>query len=192
MRPATIIVKQSYYFACPHCGDEEQHEITHFMEDDHNSHFGPWQCDECGWVVPTGFWDAASKTVYISEPKERPIPPQGYMLMRVSQDEPVWIIVEEKIHTRDQMGTIEEEIARKRYWVDSHTCPTNIVRVTEIIEGVGPTYNQDPHGVLEFVAWAPAGDIEPDDVDWREVFPQLSTATIDATADDETKLITSE
>jgi hypothetical protein len=134
--------------------------------------------------VVHGIWHPATKSVSIISLKEQPKPIKGYLLLRIASsktEKPVWFVVEDDIHTRDGLTSPAEEIESKRYWVDEHTCPTNIVPVAAIIEGHGPNYGEDPHGVLEFAAWAPQPSDIPDgkDPDWRILFPQLATETID-------------
>ncbi len=103
------------------------------------------------------------------------------MLLRFAPskvDRPVHFVVEDRIHTRDGERDWQEAMDHKRYWVEEHTCPVNILRVEAIIDGT----DQDPHGILEFVAWVPkpAGwDDDDCNQDWRELFPQLAGQEID-------------
>lgn len=186
--PATMVSKPRLFFTCPHCGDDTSYSVTHFLDDKDDHSFGPWQCDACGWVV-YGIWYTATQTVSITELIERPKQINGYLLLRVSTEEPVWLIVENPIYTRDTLEPMAEEIRHKEYWVNEHTCPTNIVRVEAIIAGQGDTYDDDPHGVLQFSGWAPAPPDGSDPEDWRVIFPQLATTTIDGAVYDPIILI---
>ncbi|MCK8787687.1 hypothetical protein M0638_25295 [Roseomonas sp. NAR14] len=97
------------------------------------------------------------------------------MLLRLRDStpaEPVWFVVEQSEWS---------DTDTLRYWVEESTCPTNVVRIPAILTGTGADLDADPHGVFEFVAWAPkpAGWGEPDatgdcSVDWRTLFPQLA------------------
>lgn len=184
--PAIMVSKPRLFFACPHCGADDKHSVTHFLLDKTDHSFGPWQCDACGWVVD-GIWHPATKSVSITSVKEQPKPIKGYLLLRFAPsktENPIWFVVEDDIHTRDGLCSLAEEMESKRYWVDEHTCPTNIVRVAAIIEGHGASYNDDPHGVLKFATWTPRPSNLPDreDPDWCILFPQLATETIDGAA----------
>jgi predicted RNA-binding Zn-ribbon protein involved in translation (DUF1610 family) len=168
MTPATMKIVSRFFFACPHCGNDEAHEVTHFEED---RSFGPWQCNVCGWEV-TGLWHAATKSVDIATVRERPRSIQGYLLVRLKSSDPVYFIVEDTLYNT-------QEVRDKEYWVNEYTCPTNIVPVEEIITGHGDGYDEDPHGVLEFIDWKPKNYNDDSDPDWQMIFPQLAGETID-------------
>jgi len=50
--PATMVSKPQLFFACPHCGADDQHSVTHFLSDKTTHSFGPWQCD--AWFTAYG------------------------------------------------------------------------------------------------------------------------------------------
>ena len=179
--PATMIMKPELYFACPHCGAGDQHSVTHFLPVRQDVAFGPWQCKTCGWAV-TGRWHHATQTVDVLSLEQRARPAKGFMLLRIAAskaERPIFFVVEHQISTRDGFEGLEEWTDRQRHWVGEHTCPTNIVPVTAIIEG----QDQDPHGVLEFVAFAPEPDgWDADACDWSVLFPQVGGAEIEGVA----------
>ena len=92
----------------------------------------------------------------------------GYLLLRINPEpgKPVHIIVKD----RDTANYTEEEW---RYFVDEGTCPINLLRnpIEAIIEGD----DEDPHGLLEFIAWAPVPPADADKTahEWTEMFPIL-------------------
>ncbi|HEV2674099.1 MAG TPA: hypothetical protein VGV37_06115 [Aliidongia sp.] len=178
MTRATMKTVPRLYFACPSCGYDEAHEVTHFLANQRDTCAGPWQCEECGTVV-NFLWSSENQTVEITSIVARPKPVNGYMLLRLAQktESPVWFIVEHQIYTRDgPPESMEEWIEHQRYWVNEHTCPTNIIRVAAIIEGA----DTDPHGVVEFVAFAARPDeFDEDNADWPMLFPQLSGMEIE-------------
>ena len=106
----------------------------------------------------------------------------GYMLIRLvsATERPIFFVVKQTIDRIDGKPSTDQ-IAANKNWVGEHTCPINLINRSEaIIEGSGTRYNQDPHGLLEFVAWAS----EPVIIDgtnqkqWRSIFPQLCDDTI--------------
>ncbi|MGI4943676.1 MAG: hypothetical protein ACRYHQ_24445 [Janthinobacterium lividum] len=179
--PATMVARPRLYFACPHCGNDEMHSVTHFLSDQRDIAFGPWQCDGCGWVVE-GRWHAATQTVSITKLIEQKPPIKGFMLLRIAPSKvetPLFFVVEHEVSTRHGFDGWEAWAESTRYWVEENTCPVNLVRVEAIIEGK----NQDPHGVLQFVSFAPRpADWDAHNADWSVLFPQIAGPEIDGTA----------
>jgi len=188
MKPALATMKtaERLFFACPHCGGEDAHEATHLIGKNTDCSFGPWQCRECGWTVH-GRLDHIRKSVTITKIEERPKPIEGWMLLRLTPskaDKPLWFVLEHAIGTRGSFRGIDAEVEAMHYYVNEHACPANLVRVKAIIEGTGSDCDDDPHGVLEFAAWAPKTRDMFDaggNGDWRSIFPkELGEQVIDA------------
>jgi len=173
-----MVSKPQLFFACPHCGADDQHSVTHFLSDKTTHSFGPWQCD--AWFTAYGIQPRSPYLLPASKSSRSRLRDISCFASLHRKLKPIWFVVENDIHTRDGLRSLAEEMESKRYWVDEHTCPTNIVPVEAIIEGHGPSYDDDPHGVLQFAAWAPRPSDLPDgeDPDWCILFPQLTTKII--------------
>lgn len=167
---AKVKTVEKLFFACPGCGDDERHEISHFIGGGDRP-FGPWRCDACGTKV-AGQWCGSDRSVVITSIKQHARETSGYMLLRlaVKSEEPVFFVVKHTLYTDDGQYSVEEEIEHMRSLVDEHTCPTNLVRIPAIIQG----RDEDPHGVFEFIAFAHRPDgFDENDACWADLFPQI-------------------
>ncbi len=73
-----------------------------------------------------------------------------------------------------EVNVITKNIIHKnlKNWVNERTCPTNLIPIEAIIKG----YDQDPHGILQFVDFVeePANWDNSYNAAWSELFPQLN------------------
>ena len=169
------------YFDCPYC-EETSFDVTYWQDNATSNHKLKRNCSNCFREVEIE-WLNETQSVNILSVKEiveKNIP--GYILLRIDPskvDSPVYFIVEHTLYLYEESPTIEQTMENLDYYINEHTCPTNIISIEAIIE-TKPRYDDDPHGILQFVAWAP----KPDNYDknksnhsinWREIFPILST-----------------
>ena len=142
------------HIVCPGCGKDDALRYEHLMEDRTaaaacGSRFGPWTCGGCGLEVSGRVW--SDGTVELTRVEQGKTPIKGLMLLKLNVETgpPVFFVVEHELHRHPQEDADWED--NLRYWVGCHTCPTNIIRVEEIIHD-GDT---DPHGILEYVQFVP-------------------------------------
>lgn len=81
--------------------------------------------------------------VTVADREKRP----GLMLVRIAQSEPpIYFVIDYPIYSHNIVdGQLDEEY--QQYFVEEHTCPTNLIPVERIICGS----DTDPHGLLEYV-----------------------------------------
>lgn len=107
----------------------------------------------------------------------------GFLLVKIAGTKPpVYFIIDQPFWAHNDQPDTAEHNDHETYWVEEHTCPTNICPVEAIIwDG-----DADPHRVFEYVAHRPQphGDHEIAQYgidDWRAIFPELGGVTIDGT-----------
>jgi hypothetical protein len=179
---ATMQTNTRLFFLCPKCGKDDGFEVTHYLEAKEDRTFGAWYCRRCGAAV-RGTWRHESRTVELRDGDHHRLPAiHGLMLLKLTNADPgcpIYFVVEQTIlpdHHSKEADPIAAAIAGLTYYVNEHTCPTNLIRVTAIIEDG----DDDHHGVVKFVAWAP----KPEDWDkephgrqpgypWEAIFPIL-------------------
>jgi hypothetical protein len=182
MTPVTLHQNTKYTIPCPDCGATDQFCVDHLFGKGPRS-FGPWACGKCGIKIAGQV--AVDNTVSIElldKPRDRP----GLLLVQIAYDgyeqpgkEPIYLVFESTIYEfkQTETGEIEEDSG---YYVNEHTCPTNILRNLAIIEGT----DADPHGVLRFVqeVYKPENfekHSTRDYGDWCMIFDKLEGATIE-------------
>ncbi len=178
--PATMIThtETKLYFACPHCGAKDQHQVEHLVSNVEPVSIYNWQCTECGWLVSGEFYPASSM-FYVTNIKECQKPMKGFMLLRLAPskvDSPVWFVVEETLHFNYGPDDIAKKINSLKYGVEEHGCPVNYVRFEAIIND----HDEDPHGIFQFVDFkVPPADWDTNTCVWGELFPQIGNVVID-------------
>ncbi|HEX5183571.1 MAG TPA: hypothetical protein VFW19_10525 [Allosphingosinicella sp.] len=109
--------------------------------------YGPWGCDICGARFT---FDIGQEGIeLIQEPT--PDTPAWLIVKLASSEPPVYFVVDHPIYAHAKDETPEERARHERYYVEEHTCPTNLVPVAAIVSEGDP----DPHGILEFIAHVP-------------------------------------
>jgi hypothetical protein len=169
--PARMVDRRQLFFACPHCGADDQFQVTHFLSDGRDHPFGPWQCKECGREC-AGEWLAAEEAVRLTRVGAGPATIKGYALLKLDRGAagPLWFVVE-----HDVDASKSDPLENAAYLYEEHHCPTNFVPVAGIIDGDG---NEDAHGLFEYVEWAPepergTGWDRHDEDAWAQIFPRL-------------------
>lgn len=134
---------------CPKC---KGHNFTvgHMIEKDNS---WSWNCVNCYTNWQFTYKD---KVLQMEEIPIRFL--KGLALVKYagnSVNEKLYFIIQVYFHY-DKDGKLDVEWEdRKRYYIEEHTCPTNLVSCEAIIYN-GDT---DPHGVLEYVRAAPIAEI---------------------------------
>lgn len=152
------------HIVCPHCGDGDGFECEHILSGELRK-FGPWHCDKCGHSI-TG--QMTTDGLEIEKSAERMIDTADLLVLR-PQDKPVYFIVKGMRFEGVQWPRDEErdENDSNQFFYEEHSCPTNWFRPTTVYVGG----DDDPHGLIEFVAtrdWAtfPADEVvSPNDHD---------------------------
>lgn len=156
---------------CPSCHGEAFRVFLDIDPSVHGwSNISQRACGECGQRYKV---TVVGDTVDLVTLDIRDTP--GWLLLMVAGSEPpVFMIVDHPFYARYEDDTPEEREGHTRYFVEEHTCPTNLVRVEAILTAG----DADPHGVLEFVAHRPKPPVMEEDEnymwdDWVKIFPEL-------------------
>jgi hypothetical protein len=161
------------YLVCPECGKGDGFRVDHLEV---GRAWGPWSCDGCGLSI-RGVRTAGGSDIEVVT-AERPA--HGLLLVRVSGSDPaVFMVIDHTVYRPS-----DETEGGMAYFVDEHTCPTNLVPVEAILSDG----DCDPHGALEYVQWVPKPDMSDDDylnLDWEGwslLFDRLPGQTIEGSA----------
>jgi hypothetical protein len=89
--------------------------------------------------------------------EERDIP--AWLVFKLADsDPPIYFVDNHPIFYRDQNGEPADREEGNHFWIEEHTCPSNLLRVAAIVtEG-----DDDPHGILEYVAQVPKAKPDED------------------------------
>jgi hypothetical protein len=166
--PVTIQSETRFFFTCPVCDDDEEHQVDHLFgrlpNDGSSTTFGPWYCRKCqhrfNGTLKREPDTSVSLKLEIEELPEDEHRVEGYVLLRSSNsegDDPIYIIAHDnylgKHRGADRDGMSSE--SRKEYWYDEHTCPTKWTRnIVALIRNTALFVYQedtDPHGVFHYV-----------------------------------------
>lgn len=113
--------------------------------------------------------DTANRPPFYDEEEEGSLEITGTS----SEGSPVFVVV--TTDNYDHEDNLEEISKHKEFHFNVHTCPTNFLGVTAIIEGE----DHDPHGIFRFrqAIWEPEGfddcDFENDGGRWSDLFSCL-------------------
>lgn len=152
------------YFLCPSCKKHE-FEVEHLFQgpeavvawdeisgkhEEHVREVGPWQCDECDatWKVRVHPSDGTIDVV--------PAPQRSWhnwdVLELARADKTVIRLVVPGL-SFERERKLDEELERKRYYYEEHTCPTNYLHSAVIVTSGDPADwgDADPHGLFRFV-----------------------------------------
>lgn len=150
--PVKAQIVTTIHAVCPACS-EGQFGIDHTP-----GRYGPWGCSACGarWMFDIEGSDVTMTRAAIDDQP-------GWLVVRIGEAEPpVYAVVDHPFYAHSAGETPDERTDHTRYWVEEHTCPTNIIRVEAFVtEG-----DDDPHGLLSFVAHLPrlpGEDSEPEE-----------------------------
>jgi len=173
--PATIITETKRRVACPACNAPG----STFDHLGHDSRFGPWSCDECGLQYVGQITEQGVELSIVDGLKDR----NGLMLIKIRGSEPpVYFVINQKFYAWEMLpdGSIKSDHDdRQKYFVEEHTCPTNLVPVEAILSDG----DDDPHGALEYVAHVEIPEKwDPNAVGWDDyvaLFPQLGGQIIE-------------
>jgi hypothetical protein len=173
------------FIPCPDCGATDTFQVDHLFEGVRRS-FGPWPCEHCGIYIKGEVDENNNVSI---ETTDKPRQRQGLMLLKIAYpgyDEPgkeqIYFVFDQPLysHMFSNDGTLKLE--GQDYYINEHTCPTNITRNLAIIFG----NDVDPHGVFRHVQTV----IKPDDfsdnadccmqyADWCEIFDKLEGVIIE-------------
>jgi ribosomal protein L37AE/L43A len=182
MVAVTLHEEKKTYIPCPDCGSLDTFRIDHLFEGVRNS-FGPWACKHCGVSIKGNITKDNSVTIELIEGLRQR---QGLMLIQITYDgyedtgkKPIYLIFDQPIYTHNLNpdGSMKEDI--NDYWVNEHTCPTNIWRALAIIVGD----DTDCHGILKHIQTVFKPDnFDEDNLqydDWSMIFDRLPNQTIE-------------
>lgn len=148
---ATLRTRTVTVFLCPHCGKGE-HSAAHLPA---GATFGPWYCRECGGSFSGVI--GADGDISLALERERKVPTLDVLVLP-PQAKPVYFVVEGMRFTGGRR-TVDDEAESKRFFYESHSCPTNWLR-PEMLYHDG---DADPHGLIEFVRSVDADSVPPDE-----------------------------
>ena len=161
-----ILTRTNTYAVCPSCGADAG-QVDHLLGRNVET---LWYCDACGQRYRLVFH--ASGSVDISIAKGRKITTVDLLVLK-PQTQPVYFIVHgmrfvDEMTVADKLRdatlqltgdaptgqvsdvTAAEEHDRKQFYYEEHSCPTNWLKPEKVyFDG-----DNDPHGLIEFVAWA--------------------------------------
>lgn len=140
---AEMIVKT--YAKCPEC-PEGQFGICH-----PSGNYGPWGCDECGARF---MFTIRGMDVEMTREADSDVP--GWLVVEIAEsDPPLYAVVDSMIYFRGKDYYKDRDLnEHNTYWVNEHTCPTNLVRAEVFVYGD----SADPHGILRYLAHFPKKD----------------------------------
>lgn len=98
-------------------------------------------------------------------------PIQGFMLVRIRGTK-ILLVIDHQLYTHNGTFTTAQEVEHMKFVVEQHSCPVNFLGVKAVIDGD----DQDPHGILELVNFAPVpSDFDDDDCnyDWSQLFSEI-------------------
>lgn len=173
---AKLVAQTVTRIVCPHC-EQPAGQIDHLIGRPIQTR---WHCDACGGGYALEI--AAAGDVFVEPMPDRTITTIDVLVLK-PQDKPVYFVVKGRRFTggpttqdklrasaarlsgQMQNATFTEapgdEDDRKRFYYESHSCPTNWLK-PEMVYYDG---DDDPHGLLEFVAWCDESTL-PDDQDY--------------------------
>lgn len=164
-------IKQDPYFECPTC--QEKHRIGHLEPSDKTYQ---WQCECCTDISFIYHNKEELEIVSVKTPPEG----KSHLLILLKADfqgtdakKPVYLIVQ-KMNYRHELD-IKTITEYEEYHYNQHTCPSNYLGGTTILEGD----DDDPHGIFKFqeVVFTPEGydatDFHNQGGNYVDIFPSL-------------------
>jgi len=152
------------YAPCPWC-HKKASDITYHIEHAPCGPFPPWHCNACGrlYVVQIG----ADKAVHVNR-KDGEATYSTLVLLRIpAYSEPIYLVV-----SATQYRPEEPCGEGDAYFYDEYTCPSNWLGDVEVVIQGDST---DPHGIAQWVASIPAGDLLDEDEVARGGMTKLET-----------------
>lgn len=158
LTPATIIEKIQHHVCCLECGApvgtiDHLPEIAASREDgiDYVT-WGPWYCDKCGASIQGQTYTDGRTLVRPGKNRKE----ERAVLLRYSTPmaDTFYLVVKGmRFHPSESE---EEERKHDRYFYEEHTCPINYLRDTlGVILGSPGDWDEDPHGLFEYVGSVP-------------------------------------
>ena len=142
---------------CPHCGVGDS-RVDHLFEDKPRD-AGPWYCDECGKsYVVRAYPDRRVEVEKRDEIKIKTFD----LLMLPPQDKPVYFVLS-GMRFEGNRWPSDDEVESKRFYYESHSCPTNWLKPDMVMGFMDGDWDTDPHGLLRFVAFRDESTFPPDE-----------------------------
>lgn len=148
---AVIVQRTTTYAVCPSCG-KDAGRIDHLLGQTLRTQ---WYCDACGIGYNLEFsTDGVVVTVAEGKRKVTTID----VLVLKPHDKPVYFVVEGMRFEGEGHDDVSEA-DKKEFYYNEHSCPTNWFKPTVVaFDG-----DDDPHGLIEFVATRDDTDFPKDE-----------------------------
>ena len=151
MEKVNTTIEVKHFIKCPHCKNSKDRIDHLFNDEDKETYWGNWYCDECGG----GYKGIVKgKDVFVEKVNERKdnsivFLKNGNVLLAV----------------KGMYFNGEYNAEDDRYFYNEHTCPTNYFKDIEMVIDL-ENGDTDPHGIFEFVGSIPYVDLnEVEDVE---------------------------
>lgn len=165
---AEVVTETKEYILCPGCGADRQFNV--YAEHHRQGRWGPWICYECGTAITGRFINGAYE-IEVSEQDRRA---KALVLVEIGESKPpVYVMFRHMLY---QPNTPEAWSAGgpHGYYINEHTCPTNLFAGEDSVLAFIHDGDSDPHGVLRLVQLIPEpDDFDEDNVDWQMLFSAL-------------------